>query len=101
MTITNYLVWLLPGFVTFLFVCILVNQLILNVKSGRKTSERSISFEDSNITGVRDSEPEFPDNGESSRNRSQSHITFNRWLSCPQANTETPKTPKRDIGIER
>ena len=96
-----YLVWSLPWFATFLLVCSLVYLLIFKVKSRRKTSERSKSFEESNITGVRDSEPEFPDNDESSRNCSQCHVTFNRWLSCPNGNTEIPKTHKKDIGIDR
>ena len=95
------LAWSFPGFATFLLVCSLVYLMILKVKSRRKTSERSTSFEESNITGVRDSEPEFPDNDESSRNRSQCHVTFNRWLSCPNGNTEIPKTHKKDIGIDR
>ena len=76
--------------------------MIVKVKSRRKTSERSKSFEESNITGVRDSEPEFPDNDESGRNRSQQcHVTFNRWLSCPNGNTEIPKTHKKEFGIDR
>ena len=102
MTTTMPLVWSLPWFCLFLLVCSLVYLIILKVKRGRrKTSERSMSFEESNITGVRDSEPEFPDNDESSRNRSQCHVTFNRWLSCPHGNTEIPKTHKKDIGIDR
>ena len=98
---TMPLVWSLPWFCLFLLVCSLVYLIILKVKSKRKTSERSTSFEESNITGVRNSETEFADNDESNRNRSQCHVTFNRWLSCPQAYAEIPKIHKKDIGIER
>ena len=93
--------WYLPLFLTILLVCSLVYLIILKIKGRRKTIERSISTDESNIAGVRDSDPECPDNDESSRNRSQCHLTFDRWLSCPRVNTETPKTHKKEIGIER
>ena len=100
MTMTMHL-WSLPLFGTFLLVCSLVYLIILKIKGRRKTIERSISTDESNIAGVRDSDPECPDNDESSRNRSQCHLTFDRWVSCPRVNTETPKTHKKKIGIER
>ena len=93
--------WYLPLFLTILLVCSLVYLIIFKIKGRRKTIERSISTDESNIAGVRDSDPECPDNDESSRNRSQCHLTFDRWLSCPRVNTETPKTHKKEIGIER
>ena len=93
--------WYLPLFLTILLVRSLVYLIILKIKGRRKTIERSISTDESNIAGVRDSDPECPDNDESSRNRSQCHLTFDRWLSCPRVNTETPKTHKKEIGIER